>query len=396
MSSRCPSSIPLVPILLAWSLTAGAQAAVPNPPPSVCVNGNCVSAPAPSTSTATGVKWHPGHYALSNQIVSASNPNWTNVKAEIDQTLTQANISGYMAIYLWNSIEPATAGSYVWTNIDQARSYIATNYPGKRFAVQIWTENFFGADPTAVLPNNGGISAAWWRPAVRGRIQALFLALATHPSPYLTGYTYDTDPYFEVVSWQESSLNLISTPPDYSISAAQNQWEAIISGMVVSFPHTNVADLNNFLGYTGDSAVITGNVEVADASARAAISSPDIFYGVSNYTWGQLAYIGSANGGTSGFTSQAGAAPYIAFVEDGDWPVNGGPSGNTMGNMMATALNAVTNNGLQAAEAFWSIEPLGSGVAGDWTSTTLPAINANPIPTLNQRCPTLYRSCNTQ
>lgn len=412
MSPTRLSSIPLITIVFVlWSLRVDAQMAVPKAPPTVCVNARCVN--APSGSVGAGVKWHPGHYALSYQLVYSGNSNWAARKAEIDQSLNQANVLGYMDIHLWPSIENDTAGNYNWANIDQARSYIASNYPGKRYAVMIWSQQFFGTDPSVSIPSyitgnsvfgpspvggssgwwsygGGGLTAAIWRPAVSARIQALFAALAAHTSPYTTGgpYTYDTDPYFEAVAFQESSISL-SSEGDYTFNAYQTQWQNILASMTASFPHTNALDQNNFLGYTGTSQGATANTTRTDALARAAISSPNVHVAKTDWTWGQYAYIGAGNGGTAGFSPLAGKAPYMSLVEGpGDY------LSGTQTQLMATAINAATNNGLQSSHVFWNINNNGNGVAGDWGTVVLPSINANPVPGLNRTCPSNYGSCN--
>jgi hypothetical protein len=390
-----------------YTYSATSQDTVPN-----------VSAASPTISvtaaSSTGVKWHPGHYTISNNIISASNPNTSNIQNEINLVLPNANVAGYMIIILASAIEGAE-GVYSWTQVDYWRNYIATNYPTKRFGVMIWWENFSDTNPANTLPsymlsNAGtfgagyaggsssgywqlgtyGVSAAWWRAAVAARIEAMFANMGAHVwsgAGNTGGWTYDTDPYVEAVTWQESALDLVSMPPDYTFAQAQTQWQNIQASIVASFPHTNVMDQNNFLG-AGGTAIQTGNSVVTDAAARLAISSPDTQYGLTHWTWGQQAYIGAANGGTSGFTSLAGIAPSQMFVEDPDYAYG------TQAQIMGTAIDAVTAGGLQASHVWWAIEDQGSNVAGDFVTVVLPSINATTIPTLNKTCPTNYSSCN--
>lgn len=401
-------------VLLFWVLAASAQTTtIPQSPPKICVNNVCRSASNPNSSGGSGVKWHPGHYVLSNQLVRAGNNQWANRKVEIDNSLSQANILGFMDIHMWNSIETGQS-AYNWANIDQARSYIATNYPGKRYAVMIWSEDFSTANPAYSVPGyilsnsnygpgyNGNqygygywqmsdtsVTAAIWRPAVAARITALFQALATHASPYSSGFTYDTDPYFEAVTYQETSMSLAGGS-DASEASIATQWTAITTAIINSFPHTNVLDQNNYL--TASSQAQTAAVGLADMAAGAAASSPDI---TSNFTWGQLGYLGAANGGTSGFTSQFRAAPYIALVEVPDY------TQTSLSQITQAALNqpSASPTGLGASEVFWNIESTGSGQPGDWQTQVLPNINSHPIPGANQSCPSNYTrmrgGCNT-
>jgi hypothetical protein len=399
MSKRRPSSILLMTIMLFESFTASAQTAgkVPDPPFSICINNNCTT-----TSTAsTGIKWHPGHYVQSNSYIKggSSDSSIAGLKADIDQALSgNANVAGYMALGIWAAIE-TSQGVYDWSGVDALRSYIATKYPGKRFGLAVFFVGYGIGNISEFIPNyvlndssygsgydgshygywdlfgsGNSPTAAFWRPAVAARIKALFASLAAHTSPYGSGYTYDTDPYFEAVAWDESSLSLSSTG-DYTNSAATAQWAAIHTSMVASFPHTNVIEQNNFWYAQGTSNAV--NVMVADIAIGCAIGGPDVrptYYG--GYTDGQLAYIGDSSAGTS---AQFGKAPYIAFVQSGDY-VSGG----------VAAIMTESLSSLKSAQVWWSNLTLGNGVQGDWVTTVLPAINASPIPSANKVCPSNY------
>ncbi|MGO8999393.1 MAG: hypothetical protein ACLQVI_39210, partial [Polyangiaceae bacterium] len=168
---------------------------------------------------------------------------------------------------------------------------------------------------------------------------------------------------------------------DYSIGASIAQWEAITRSIVASFPHTQYFDQNNYFAYDQSSATTTGDVTVADGDAGASASGPDVFSGLSSYTWGQLAYIGSAAGGTAGFSSLIGSANYVALVEEPDYA----PS--TLSGITTTALQD-----FHASHVFWCVEVLGAGVEGDWTTTVLPNIEASPIPSGNEACPSNFRA----
>jgi hypothetical protein len=395
----------------------------PNPPPQVCIDANCVTA----SRTGSGhIKWNPGHYAVSGSWFDSASVWKTKIKPEIDLTLgdTVANVLGWMMMIHWPAIENNTAGVYDWTLIDQARSYIATTYPGKRFGLQIQCEkwgtpadNPIGAVPNYIFtdpaygagyqydanhnyfgywPMRNGSTCAWWIPAVANRVKALFAALAAHTSPYGGGvYTYDTDPYVEVItSIGESSVGLWS-PPDntgyttangtYSAAAAKTQWESIVASMVASFPHTTVADMNNFFGYTGSNQTFTSQVGLDDMNNRAAASGPDVSVG-GRFSWGQLGYIGAAAGGTTGFASMWQKAPYIAIVEQPDY----GMYGATTQNIVDAAWRNPTQSppGLGASHLFWT--PVGAGSGGNWATDIRPVIVANPIPAANKVYPSSY------
>jgi hypothetical protein len=396
----------------------------PNPPPQVCINANCVTA---SRTSSGHIKWNPGHYAVSASWFNSASDWTTKIKPEIDLTMGDkvANVLGWMMLIHWPAIENTTAGIYDWTLIDQARGYIATTYPGKRFGLQIQCEEFGGAagNPVSAVPNyiltnsaygagyqydanhyyygywpmSYGSTCAWWIPAVANRVKALFAALAAHASPFGGGaYTYDTDPYVEVVtSIGETSISLWN-PPDntgyttangtYSAAAAKTQWEGIIASMVASFPHTNVVDMNNFFAYTASDQTLTSQVGLDDMNARAAASGPDVFMW-GRFTWGQLGYIGGAAGGTPGFTSMWQKAPYIGIVEQPDY----GKYGETNQQICDAAWRNPTQSppGLGASHLFWTpVQAAGSG--GEWAKDIRPIIIANPIPAANKVYPSSY------
>jgi hypothetical protein len=360
-------------------------------------------------AASTTFKWNPGHYTQSNSWLSAA--KISNVLAEIDLTLPSANVLGFCILARWRDYETAQ-NVYDWTYIDQVRNYIATNYPGKRLAVVLVGVRFDNTNPTGCIPDyilnnpatygqgfdgvrggywqlgNYGTTCAWWRASIITRLTALFDALATHTSPYGGGaYTYDTDPYFESISYTETAIDLASTPGDYSFSAAKTQWQALLANMRVSWPHTSIMDQNNFFGYTGSSQTLTSQITLEDctsANALAAASSPDVYYPVASFTWGQKGYIGAAAGGTPGFTSLYQQAPYMAQVQQPDY------SRASVANIMISAINNPGQSpaGLGSSHVFWCV--ISGGGAGDWTTQVLPVINANPIPAGNQIYPSLY------
>jgi hypothetical protein len=127
---------------------------------------------------------------------------------------------------------------------------------------------------------------------------------------------------------------------------------------------------------------------LADCAAGAAAGGPDILVGTGNYTWSQSTYVGLS--GTAG--ALYGKCPYIAQVQYGDYT----NAGATIANITSTALGSGTA-GFNSAEIYWTNRG-NDGSAGAWPGV-LSSINANPIPTANQVCPTNYTSvrggCNT-
>jgi hypothetical protein len=256
--------------------------------------------------------------------------------------------------------------------------------------VMIWAEDFRSTDPANSIPNyiltdatygagydgsrygywqlgTFGSTAAVWNSAVEARIAALFAALASQTSPYSNGYTYDTDPYFEAVTFQETSLSFVSTPGGYpGLSGAKTQWQNLIANMVASFPHTLILDQQNYW-YQGSPTDAT-SLTNADSAIGAASSSPDVYYPQASLPWGPLSYLGV----TAGSTNQVGKAPSVALVEDPDYGFT------SLANITFSALTT-----LKASHVFWEMQ--------NWDSAgLLTNVNANPIPSGNQVCPSYY------
>jgi hypothetical protein len=359
-------------------------------------NVSAASTISVTTATANTVKFNSGHYAMSNSVIYPNTLSGflANAQSEIDSAFAGAGnlVIGYMTIVTWAVLE-TTQNNYGGMSIlDQIYSYILSNHPGKHFAVMVWGEDFFTTNPSNCLPGyittsatygagyNGtqygywqlgtyGCTCAMWRGSVIGRIEALFAALASRASPNAS-YTYDTDPLFEAVTWQESSLDLYTTPSDYpGLGGAQTQWQNLMASMVASFPHTSVIDQQNYWyqGSPASSVAVTN----ADSAARAASGSPDTYYPQSGFTWGQLAWLGS----TSGSTRWVGKVPNICFVEYPDYGLT------SMANIFTSAATT-----LQSSHIFWEM-----GSASFTWAQILTFINANPIPASpNGTYPSLY------
>jgi hypothetical protein len=361
------------------------------------------------------VKTHYGHYALTAANVVNSGNRATilpTLKSEVDLALSgNPNVQGYMMAASLGGVWPTAGTSGIdWTNIDGVRGYIASTYPGKRFAFSFAPTDYSTTNPSNLLPSwvltgstslygpgysgnagywqlgTSGVSIAWWMDGLRSLVNQFFTALAAHTSPYSSGYTYDTDPYVEDMTFGESSLGLVSLPSNFSsnasfLSQCQSEWITLHTGMVSSFPHTEVLAQDNYWPYgSASSSIATVN---AVAAARVALSGPDIFYPATSWTWGQLAYTGL----TAGSTNQSAVVPYVAQVQYPDYP---GQSGTSMANLFAMATNAVPN-GLGAGKIYWMDN-------WQWLATVVPFINANAIPGANMTCRSAYVAvggCNT-
>ncbi len=302
------------------------------------------------------VKWHPGHYVLSNTFVNSSNSNATQIKTEISQMrASPSQVLGIVDQFTWNSFEDATAGTYNFCYLDQIYVQVTTGsttwscgtaFPGyssaRRMGLYLSTGWFFSGTPTGtvipsyILTNSAygpvgpdgthygywqfggsggactGVLAAVWRSSVMNRLIALAGAIGSHILP--DGYTVDTSPYVEMVGMLNETAETLpgatcGTDSSYSSANAVTQIEALnaATGPAASgtpFPHTNVQLFNNYMAGGPDETVsVIGNAR----NYAIAAAGPDTFgyssgqspctgstcgTGLGGLTWGQLAYAG--------------------------------------------------------------------------------------------------------
>jgi hypothetical protein len=336
MSLRRPVAIALLAALLVCPFAFGA-AATPNPPTSVCVNSKCVT----TASAGAGVKWHPGHYAASDNNTNPGNGKASAKAAEI--ALLRAsppNVLGIEEAYAWGDLESnssscsAGQGSYCFTDLDSDYKAItgytsgstttATYSAPRRMVIAIYTgiEGTTDATDDDVIPNyvltgssyglgpdgshNGyglqdggqGFTAAIWNTNVNARLQALGTALASHVLP--DGYTVDTSPYIEAIMSLDETASWNNNSGDgASNGGALSGAQSMLSAWVAAFPHTSVASNNN---YGFGSQASTAAFEQWMAGARVAASAPDVYgnsscfcvndAGESGISWGEASYAG--------------------------------------------------------------------------------------------------------
>ena len=407
----------------------------PSAPTNVCVNGNCLKA---STSTANGIKFHPGHYYGSYNVdgTGASNQYEMNLLATLD-----GNVKGYMAYYTWAAIEH-DQGNYSWSyasnsntgvnfqNIIADFNYLQSVRPGARFIICIQTEAWgnYGTNaginanndavPDYILnsstygpagPNGNqygyelefsgsniiAVLAATWRPAVTARLTALIQALAstsfvTTSGPYAgKTFTFDTHPLIEGIMYGTD----VYTGADYTVSANRAQLQSLYAGIIPYLPHTTFAIGLDYLGGEDGTQM---PAFIADAyGARVALTGPDI-YGTEREETSQTVYTGGSWNGSNfvagGGTDYRGKMPYFGLVQAPDYGKSG--SGKD------TPADIFTNiQYLDTDNAIWTGGAMNSpyNTAGFWNTYIQPIADATP--TWNTTCPTAYVAaggCNTK
>jgi hypothetical protein len=312
-------------------LTAGVA---PNPPPQICVNGQCTTSPTSPPPAPTGggghIKWNPGHYMASGGVVrggaSSSFMQW-----ELPNLNNQDAIIGYRMMITWGALEP-TPGNYDFSVIDATLAQLKTAYnKPKHLVIMLWLygqwqlggNNDGNIIPTYILQNpiygpspvsgsygwwgvhNNGASTGLYAPAlytqpVMDRLIALVQALGRH---------LDGDPYFEGLFIQEDAAVMQaagaggSSDPRYSDGAWVTQLERLLSASTAALPHTSVLLANTWLARAAPTIALEQWMDAnriaassADTVGQSAIST----YGVNNLlSWGILTYLGGAQYGGS-------------------------------------------------------------------------------------------------
>ncbi len=248
----------------------------PNPPPQICVNGQCASTPVttPPSGTSSGkIKWNPGHYMASYTVLfGGRSPSF--IQAETDDLNNQDAIVGYRMLVTWAALEP-TEGNYDFSAIDATLQRLKTAYnKPKHLVIMLWTygqhpyssngdtrvipsyiqqDPKYGASPVsgsygwwgqrASVSSNGTYAPALYYPPVNDRLIALVQAMGQH---------LDNDPNVEALFFQENSTivaaaNTAPKDPHYNDNAYLAQTQRLLSAATAAFPHTSVIMGNSWL-----------------------------------------------------------------------------------------------------------------------------------------------------
>jgi hypothetical protein len=407
--SHASAALLCMTVLLAMgSAQAGnSTAPQPDPPPQICVNGQCATTSAASTADSTGhkIKWNPGHYMASYGIVKGDGGSSAFMKAEMDDLNNQDAMLGYRILITWSALEP-TQGHYDFSVIDAtlARLKTAYNKPKRLVIMLIWYgQHAYSAGDDSIFPlyiqqdpkygaspvagsygwwgkNSGGASTgmyavALYNSAVMDRFIALVQALGNH---------LDADPYMEALFFQENSAvtqaaaSYGSNDPHYSDAVWLAQSERLLTAATTAFPHTSVIMANSYFAngatavaleqWMADNRIAAGT---ADSFGQSAITA----YHYKGLSDGVQAYLGvqTTNGGTVDLRPKMTG---MFDVESGDITTTyfakyGGPFAPL------DILNAL-NQTYKASHAFWTRMVGNTPASAQW-STVAAMCAANPL-----------------
>jgi len=395
VSRHSPGPLPLTVL---W-MSGVVAAAVPNAPPQLCVNNICSAAPTltpPVSATQTQVKWHPGHYMLSNEADRSADGQTASKRYEQGLVVAAGpNVVGWAGVYTWDILEP-TKGNYDFSHIDADIAAlsgkriiigIVTGYsPSNHLPPYILNDASYGPSPNAgqygfwTIYSGAGVIGAKWRSSVNSRWIALIKAL---------GARYDSNPLVEaIVDHDETAWNL-DGGSDYSIAGFRAQWDALGTAAAAALPTTNFVQQHNWVqgGSIQDSADFTQDAY----TRRVAFGGPDIFgYSTAHsnpaYVWSQGAFMGGA--GTTPGTDYRGKMAAIHDVQSPE--LTGG-----LGTYTPQDIFNFADGDLHVDHILWNY--VGGTGPGNWNggaNSVLALINAHPV--THKGCPAAYTSgCRT-
>jgi hypothetical protein len=387
------------------------------------------------------VKWHPGHYALSNTIFTLGSSVTTQQSEVAIVRGGPSQVSGYTFWIYWRALENGGLGVYDFSSIDKIYVQLltgSTTWTGgampalsspRRLILYIINEDFFHI-PTSqqALPDyilntstygplgpdgthygywtmngaggaNTGTTAAYWRSAVMGRQIALGQSIGSHVLP--DGNTIDSSPYVEAVALQGETAQQPSVPASdstYSVANARTQLITLNvamgpAGSSIAFPHTNVQFMLNYFGLDTDAASIG---QTLSASATS-FGGPDVS-GISSGTVGNASPCSAFLCGlTPGEATFVGQTP--AMTNGNPWTVGGSTNwqgrlpgiyqvqGTELGGSATYTPSDIfsqLNTNIKATHAIWALLPpgtfTGGAVNGNWwgSCSSQSAWNANP------------------
>lgn len=416
-----------------------AVAAQPQAPPRLCIDGsncvNSVSTPVTSTPPATvttgAMKWHPGHYGLSDTrpIVPGYQSGVQNLEMAAMAAAMQGGapkMRGFQVDYSWYWLETAP-GVYNTSMIDSDLAFLAalSKKYGTTFRLIIAVrEGATGSGGTLATPQpvpystasmtyrggilpdyiiNGvsglgkdavldgygtGVHPALWRAPVMDRFIALIKYLGTK---------YDSNPNVEMfVPIGETAWNLTPAPGDLNGSNWTTQMKRLVDAVSSAWPTTVKILTNNFSGTNYSPADVVAVSQYA-VSKGVGFGGPDILYGSYGESVGALilrgagtTYVdarhpewGTANFGTVDYRGQIP----IAYQEQANAYVWTGET--------SEGVESYAYNTLKATHVVWANHGTAGTAAQQWLTGVVPALTAVSY-RINGACPAIYKgNCKT-
>lgn len=232
-----------VPVFMGSSLTDASPVSMPI---NLTGAGTCGNVTPPPVSPP-GRKYNAGHYV---RLLS-----YNDLDAGIDQA-DQPGVTGVLKMYRWRDLEPSR-GNYDFSEIEQ--DLVKLSSRGLQLIVMLEDKTFKNENPVPNYLNTadnvrrnrpGGFTAIRWSPTVVSRTKALITAM---------GNRFDSNPYFEGLSTQESAPGLDGPVLDatgYTPEKYRDALVDVLSHATEAMPTSRVFWYVNFfprkLSYMGD------------------------------------------------------------------------------------------------------------------------------------------------
>lgn len=321
------------------------------------------------SASAAGKKWHPGHY-----VMFPINTTLTGALRNISEIGDEPHIKGVEVRIMWHDLE-RSAGVYDFSEIDALLRRLKAQPTTKRLVVRITDRRYDTSSPNGIVPDymrsnpkyNGGVVrsrvgyvARLWEGPVMDRLIALYQHI---------GWRYDSNPYFEGIASEETTLDLGQPyPSGYSDAALAHQYERLIERATLALPRSNIFLYTNWIG----SPKLMDDLMQTLMVSRAAAGGSNIFPG--KKTLGQAVWTGD-------------------YGADYRWilPLSSSVESRDLTQATPQQIERWAYNDLHLHYMFWDRNTWAGGSSARWYTGVLPFLRTNPPVRTN--CPASYGIC---
>lgn len=318
----------------------------PQPPTQVCIGTKCVTSGEVPPEAAGALKFHPGFYGYFNYAGGATLARLNNGDAGLISSMKpNDNMTGIAIAIMWTTIDTGAdapnydwsvidaylkvakaVGKRLWVRVQDARITKGNSVANGEYVVPHWLIKKYGAENVMVdyAPAPRGSVAKRYSQVVTDAYIAMFQAMAAR---------YDSDPYFEGVTFFEetafqvetggSSVTVQTPGADYSANEMFTQLYRLMAGLrdpQRGFKFTNVMLSANYLFKNSDTAAAWTDVLSHIQRYRMVLGGPDSW--IPSWTYPNVPMDGPqhAGPGNHGTNPEYRRALYSDEVYRGWWP----------------------------------------------------------------------------
>lgn len=325
-------------------------------------------AAVPGAAGGSGLKWHPGHYEISD--------NGANLGQRIgycNALSGESAVKGLQVRYVWKDFEP-TEDVYDFSQLTAIVA--ACKAVDKRVIVELWTRTFGGSSSgpappyiqnidgadTGVFATSGGWGVKIWDARIMDRLILLYEALAAQ---------FDTETHFEMLATGETAQGNGTSAAGYTGSAFIAQYIRLMQAGRAAWPSTQLRIVGNWLSSPGGSLAQVAELLDVAVTEQWSVGGPDVIVG--SFTHFQNVWTGTVEG-----TDYRGTLGIATNVEPGDL------SSDTLQNIYDECAIGILACNYMSWMRYWATPT--------WASGILPFLQSNP--TTITTCPTGW-TCDT-